>query len=205
MVKIKICGITSKKDAFLAVDAGVDALGFIFAKSTRQVSPQLAKEIIEALPPFIERVGVFVNEKLHHVLTTVRFCLLSSCQLHGDELPHYCSQLPCKLIKSFSVRDKVPEKIADYRGKIDACLLDSFCEEKRGGTVKVFDWEIACEVKKIGFPLILSGGLNAANVTAAIRRIHPYAVDVASGVEDAPGKKSREKMQEFIDLARRAQ
>lgn len=203
MVKIKICGITNKQDAFLAVSLGADALGFIFAKSPRQIAPQIAKKIIEALPPFVDRVGVFVNEKPQQVLAIASFCFLSSCQFHGDESPFYCSQFSCKRIKSFSIQDKPPDTILSYTGKIDACLLDTFSQEKRGGTGKVFDWEIARDVKKIGFPLILSGGLTAANVAEAVQKVRPYAVDVASGVEDAPGKKSRRKIQEFVEMVRR--
>ncbi|MBE0479322.1 phosphoribosylanthranilate isomerase [Candidatus Aerophobetes bacterium] len=204
MVKIKICGITNKEDAFLAVNLGVDALGFIFAKSPRQIAPEEAKRIIKKLPPFVDRVGVFVNEEPQKVLQIARFCLLSTCQFHGDESPSYCEEFPYKLIKSFFVKDEVPDNILDYEGRVDACLLDTFSSAKRGGTGKVFNWEIARKVKMPGLPLILSGGLTPDNVAEAIDKVRPYAVDVASGVEDAPGKKSRNKLQKFIEIVRRA-
>jgi len=196
MVKVKICGITNKEDALLAVKLGADALGFIFAPSPRRITPRRAKEIIEILPPFIDRVGVFVNEEISRVKDIAKFCCLTTLQFHGDESPGYCTKFHQKIIKSFSVKGEVPRGISDYR--VDAYLLDAFCEKKRGGTGKTFNWEIARKVKKLNFPLILSGGLTPDNVKEAIRKVKPYAVDVVSGVEASPGKKSKEKLREFI-------
>lgn len=196
MVKVKICGITSREDALLAVELGADALGFIFASSPRRITPQRAKEIIQILPPFVDRVGVFVNEEIFRVKEIAKFCCLTTLQFQGDESPKYCTEFHQKIIKSFSVKDEVPREISDYR--VDAYLLDTFSEKKRGGTGKTFNWEIAREVKKLYSPLILSGGLTPNNVKEAIRKVKPYAVDVAGGVEVSPGKKSREKLREFI-------
>ncbi len=200
MVRVKICGITNKEDAFLAVDLGADALGFIFAPSPRRITPQKAKDIIKALPPFIDKVGVFVNEEAQKVKDICKFCFLTSLQFHGDEPPLYCTQFKEKVIKSFSVKDKVPEGIEEY--KVDAYLLDTFHEKKRGGTGKRFDWNIAARVKDTGVPLILSGGLTPENVGIAIRKVRPYAVDVSSGVEIKPGKKSKTKMKKFFQKVR---
>ena len=200
MVRIKVCGIASKKDAFLAVDLGVDALGFIFAKSPRSISPLEAKRIIKSLPPFVDRVGVFVNEVPSRVEDISRFCQLTTLQFHGDESPSYCSLFFLKIIKSFPVRDRVPHNILSY--KVDAFLLDTFCRDVRGGSGKVFNWDIAVEVKNFGFPLILSGGLSPDNIEEAIRKVKPFAVDVASGVEEKPGKKSKSRLKEFVRKVR---
>lgn len=201
MVKIKMCGITNREDALLAVELGVDALGFIFALSPRQITPSRARRIIQSLPPFVDKVGVFVNHTPEEVVKIAGFCCLTTVQLHGEESPRYCSRLPYKVIKSFLVKNRVPDKILDY--PVDACLLDTYYREKKGGTGKVFNWDIAEEVKRLGAPLILSGGLAPDNVGEAVRKVRPYAVDVASGVEKEPGKKSRKKMQEFIKVVRR--
>ena len=200
MVKIKICGITNKEDAFLATDLGADALGFVFAPSPRKIAPVEAKKIIKSLPPFIDRVGVFVNEEPSRVREILNFCCLTTLQFHGDESPSYCQGFPCKIIKSFPIKDKVPDSILNY--SVDAYLLDTFCQDKRGGTGRVFDWELAKQVKKFGLPLILSGGLTPENVSEAIRKVRPYAVDAASGLEETPGKKSKKKLKEFIKRAR---
>jgi len=198
VVKVKICGITNKEDAFFAVDFGADALGFIFYPlSPRNITPLQAKKIIKMLPPFIDRVGVFVNENPLKVKEISSFCGLTTLQFHGDESPSYCSFFPCyKVIKSFSIKDRLPSSLLKYR--VDAILLDAFCEGKRGGTGKTFRWDLALEVKDFGFPLIISGGLSPGNVRGAIEKVRPYAVDVASGVEEKPGKKSKDKLREFI-------
>lgn len=196
MVKVKICGITNQEDALLAVKLGADALGFIFASSPRRVTYQEVKRIVDILPPFVDRVGVFVNEKASLVKEIAEFCSLTTLQFHGDESPQYCSQFPRKIIKSFSVTTEVPRNIFEYR--VDAYLLDTFAGNKRGGTGKTFDWKIARKIKESGFLLILSGGLTPDNVKQAIREVNPYAVDVAGGVEAGPGKKSPEKLSRFI-------
>ncbi len=200
MVRIKICGITNKEDAFRAVDLGVDALGFIFAPSPRGITPLEAKRIIHSIPPFIDRVGVFVNETLYKVKEISSFCSLTTLQFHGDESPSYCAQFSYKIIKSFSIKDRIPDTILNYQ--VDAYLLDTFCQEGRGGSGKVFNWEIAKEARKLDIPLILSGGLRPDNVKEAIRKVRPYAVDAASGLEESPGKKSKKKLKNFIRRVR---
>jgi len=200
MVRIKVCGITNREDALLSVDLGVDALGFIFAPSPRGITPQEAKKIIQVLPPFIERVGVFVNEASWRVRTIAKFCSLTCLQFHGDESPHYCVQFNQKVIKSFSLKDKIPKDISHY--KVSAYLVDTFLKGKRGGTGKTCNWEIARKIRNIGFSLILSGGLTPNNVGEAIIKVKPYAVDVASGVEEMPGKKSEKKLRQFIQNVR---
>jgi len=151
---------------------------------------------VEILPPFVDRVGVFVNERASLVKEIAEFCCLTTLQFHGDESPRYCSQFPHKIIKSFSVTAEIPRDIFEYR--VDAYLLDTLAGNKRGGTGKTFDWTIARKIEESGFLLILSGGLTPDNVKQAIREVNPYAVDVAGGVEAGPGKKSPEKLSRFI-------
>ncbi len=196
MVKVKICGITNEEDALIATHMGADALGFIFAPSPRRITPLKAKKIIEILPPFIEKVGVFVNEDISRVKEIAEFCQLSCLQFHGEESPEYCNQFTLKVIKSFSINNEVPPNMTSY--KADAYLLDTYSEIKKGGTGKIFNWDVALKVKEFNIPLILSGGLTSDNVKEAVEKVKPYAVDVASGVEIWPGKKSEEKIRKFI-------
>ncbi len=197
MVRVKICGITNLKDALLAVDAGADAVGFVFAESPRRITPDEARKISLALPPFICRVGVFVDEEIKRVKEIASFCKLGILQFHGSESSDYCSSFEQKVIKSFRIRDFSDlEKLSEY--KVGAFLLDAYEEGKLGGTGKVFNWEIAVKAKKYGTPIILSGGLKPENVLEAIKFVQPYAVDASSGVEIRPGGKDSNKMREFI-------
>jgi len=202
MVKIKICGITNLADAEKAVELGADALGFIFSKSPRRVDAEIATEIIKGLPPFITTVGVFVNESMEVVKHIASVCRLNVLQFHGDELPEFCSQFGRKIIKSFRVKN--PDDLSmlpGYKGIVSAYLLDSRVKGKRGGTGETFDWELA----KIAVPygrVILAGGLTSENVAEAIKAVNPYAVDVSTGVESAPGKKDYEKMRRFVETVR---
>jgi len=202
MIKIKICGITNERDALWAVKLGVDALGFIFAESPRRVHPGAVKKIVSLLPPFISRVGVFVNEDRERVRDVARTCSLTSLQFHGEEPPSYCREFnEWKVIKSFRVKDEgVLKEIPRY--KADAYLLDTYSIGKQGGTGKTFDWEIAKEVRRFGVPIILSGGLNPGNVVQAIIKLRPYAVDVSSGVEKERGVKDYQKLRDFIKKVR---
>ncbi len=196
MVRVKICGITNWEDAHLAVELGADAVGFIFAESPRQVIPQKVREITSRLPPFVSRVGVFLNHKENEVEEIVERCGLDVLQFHGQETAAYCRKFKCKVIKAFQI-----ESISDLEAlslyKVDAFLLDTYHELLPGGTGITFDWDIAVEAKKYG-PIILSGGLNPENVAEAIEKVGPYAVDVSSGVEASPGKKDPEKMRAFF-------
>ena len=201
-IKVKICGTTSLKDAFLAVESGADAIGFIFYKmSPRNISQKEAKEIILQLPPFIETVGVFVNETPDKINRIAEQCKLNSIQLHGEESPALCRRVKRKVIKAFRVKNADSLKsIASY--DVSGFLLDSYNDGSKGGTGQVFDWNLALRVKKQG-PVILAGGLNPYNVFTAIHRVKPYGVDVCSGVENSPGIKDHEKIRAFIKSVRR--
>ncbi len=204
MTRIKICGITNLEDAQIAAELGADALGFIFAPSPRQVSLQRAKEIIQKLPPFLTKVGVFVNEELNTVARAMSYCGLDVVQLHGEETPDYCRSLGerWRVIKSFRVKDGdslLP--LPDY--EVSAYLLDTYVKGIAGGTGKTFNWELAREAKRFG-RIILAGGLNPENITEAIETVKCYAVDVSSGIEAERGKKDFDKMRLFIKRAKEA-
>lgn len=201
MTKIKICGITNTEDALKAVELGVDALGFIFAPSPRRVEPEQAKEIISDLPSAVIKVGVFVDAPLKEVNQISKDCRLDALQLHGRETQEYCDKLnkisSAEIIKTFHLREeKDLQKISDYNLKI--ICLDSYSEDKVGGTGKVFNWDLAKRAKRFNKKIILSGGLNPANVQKAITEVEPWMVDVCSGVERSPGKKDEQLMREFI-------
>jgi len=203
MTKIKICGITNKEDALWAIELRVDALGFVFANSPRRVDPGIVQEIVEHLPPFISRVGVFVNEDRERVKEVAGSCRLTTLQFHGEESPSYCQGFREKVVKAFRIKDKsVLEEITQYQDKVDGCLLDTYSPEGYGGTGKTFNWGIARKIKEFGLPIILSGGLNPDNVREAIKKVGPYAVDVSSGVEKRPGKKDLKKLGDFVRTVR---
>ena len=201
-VKIKICGITNKADAQLAVELGADALGFIFyPKSPRYIKVTDAANICNALPPFVVKVGVFVDELEYEIEKALGECLLNALQFHGDEPPGFCQKFAAKSIKAIRMRDVSALALAaEY--DVDALLLDTYTDSERGGTGKTFDWSLAIKAKEIGPPIILSGGLATVNVQEAIRKVRPYAVDVSSGVEREPGRKDPEKLRRFIELCR---
>jgi phosphoribosylanthranilate isomerase len=202
MIGIKICGITNIGDARSAVEYGADALGFIFyPKSKRYVSPGKAREMIRELPCEVIRVGVFVNQEIREVKKIARFCNLSLIQLHGDESPQYCGQLSgFSLIKAISPRTEAEIlRLGDY--PVGAVLVDAYEQGRYGGTGKTSDWRLAIKVKE-RYPLILSGGLNADNIRAAIETVRPQAVDINSGVEISPGKKDPDKIREIVEIAR---
>ncbi len=200
--KVKICGTTSLKDALLAVESGADAVGFIFYKeSPRNISQKDVKDIVVQLPPFIETVGVFVNETSDNVNRIAEQCRLTAVQLHGDESPAFCRRIKRRVIKAVRVKDA--ESLKGMSGyDVSGYLLDAFNEESRGGTGMVFDWNLALRAKKQG-PVIIAGGLNPFNVYTAIHRVKPYGVDVCSGVEKSPGIKDPEKVGEFIKAVRK--
>ncbi len=200
--KIKICGITNLDDALLAVELGADALGFVFyPKSPRYIKVRDAANICHALPPFVAKVGVFVDELEYEIGKALGECLLTALQFHGEEPPGFCQKFAAQSIKAIRVRDEGSLRAAaEY--DVDALLLDTYTESERGGTGKPFDWSLAVKAKEIGPPVILSGGLTAANVQAAIRTVHPYGIDVSSGVEREPGKKDPEKLRRFIELCK---
>ena len=196
-VKVKICGMTNLKDVKVAVDGGVDAVGFIFyKKSPRSVTMQAVRKIVLELPPFVDSVGVFVNETAEQINKIADRCNLDRVQLHGNESPTFCKKIRRRVIKAIRVKDiQSLKKLSDY--PVSSFLLDTFSEDQYGGTGKVFDWNLAYPAKKYG-PIILAGGLTPINVHQAIQRIQPYGVDVCSGVESQPGIKDHKKMKAFL-------
>ena len=204
MVKIKVCGITNPEDAIMAVASGADALGFIFAKSPRQVAPENVREIINRLPSFIKTVGVFVDEDLSAIKGIIDFCGLDLIQLHGNESPEFCRELMPRTVKAFRLKDESSLKeIGDYHGVIRAILLDTYRKGLKGGTGETFDWDLALRAGEFGMQIILSGGLGPANIREAISKVRPYAVDVNSGIEERPGKKSAILMKKLFDEIKR--
>ena len=201
-VRVKICGITNVPDAVAAVEAGADALGFMFYEpSPRHISIPQAAEIIRELPPFIMKVGVFVDAEEDTVMRAIGDCGLTMLQFHGQESPEYCTQFGLMNMKAFRMRDaKSLEALQNY--PTEAWLLDAFVADKLGGTGEKFNWELAVEAKKLGRPIFLAGGLTSANVAEAVRKVHPFAVDVSSGVEASPGKKDHAKVHAFISAAK---
>ncbi|MBI5386796.1 MAG: phosphoribosylanthranilate isomerase [Verrucomicrobia bacterium] len=201
-VRVKICGITSRDDAMRAVEAGADALGFMFyAPSPRAVSARVAADIVRALPPLIAKVGVFVNSPADEVRRAIAACGLDTLQFHGDEPPEFCAQFALKVVKAFRVRDAESLKpLASF--ETAAWLLDSFVAGQRGGSGAKFNWDLALEAKKLGRPIVLAGGLTPENVADAVRHVQPFGVDVSSGVESAPGRKDAARMRAFIAAAK---
>jgi len=199
MVRIKICGITNLEDALLAAALGADALGFIFHRqSPRQVAPEAVREIIRQLPPLVLSVGVFVDEEAATVQDLAARLGLDWVQLHGAESPEYCRSLGRRVLKGFSIRDEDSLKVLPaYRGAVQAFLLDTYKRGQTGGTGETFDWHLARQARQYG-PIVLAGGLTPKNVGQAIQMVQPQAVDVASGVEAAPGKKDPEKLRAFF-------
>ncbi len=200
MVKVKVCGITSREDALLAVKLGADALGFIFAPSPRLVTPEVARSVICALPPFVQTIGVFVNEDPKRIREIIRFCGLDLVQFHGDESPEVCEAFMPRAIKAIRLKNKsIIEDTGTYLGKVRALLFDTYSRKKRGGTGKTLDWGMAVRAKQAQIPIILAGGLNPGNIEDSILNVRPFAVDVNSGVEERPGKKSPVLMREMME------
>jgi len=204
-IKVKVCGITNAEDALAAIEAGADALGFIFyEKSPRYVVPAVAANIIAGLPPLVTPVGVFVNEGLATVRSIMETCRLAMVQLHGDENVSYCRELARPAMKALRLKDRGSLlALAEYQGRggVRGFVLDTFSELAYGGTGQITDWGLAADVAK-STPILLAGGLTPENVTEAIRIVRPYGVDVSSGVESAPGKKDNAKMRAFVDAVR---
>ena len=200
-VKVKVCGMTSLEDALMAVGFGADAVGFVFyRKSPRFVTEKLVKSIV--LPPFVNKVGVFVNETAERINRIADACRLDTIQLHGDESPAFCRKLRRRVVKAIRLRDAQSLELLP-RYEVDGFLLDAYAEKIPGGTGLTCDWRLAQRARKFG-PVILAGGLNPGNVEDAVNQVQPYGVDVCSGVEKSPGKKDRAKVRDFILAARKA-
>lgn len=205
ITKVKICGITSVEDAAAAVDAGADALGFIFyRKSPRYIEPAMAKRIIMSLPPLVAAVGVFVDEEQQTVRNLMDDCGLSLAQLHGQESAAYCQELGRPVLKALRVKDRSSFlALAECQGRagVRGFVLDAFSDQAYGGTGQVIDWQLAAEAARAAH-ILLAGGLTPDNVAQAIQSVQPYGVDVSSGVEREPGKKDHEKVRAFIRAVR---
>ena len=222
MTRVKVCGITNLDDARMAVQAGADALGFIFVENTpRFVTPEQVAPIVRRLPPFVTAVGVFWDHPAGHVKAVVEACGLGAIQFHGDEKPEDCQGYSVPVIKTIKLPpmgtiDGLPEyRLTEritallYYKVVAAYLFDSQSRWSEGETREPLEWKTLRmfgqmappEARK---PVILSGGLTPDNVARAVDVIHPYAVDVNSGVEARPGKKDPDKVRRFIAEVRRA-
>ncbi len=198
MVKIKICGFTNAENAQQAALAGIDAIGLNFyAKSPRHVNIDSAREIVAALPPFVNKVGLFVNANPSLIDEVLCEVALDTLQFHGDESPSDCAQYEMPFIKAIRVSPEVDLiKTANEYSQAGALLLDTYQSDFYGGSGKSFDWSLA--KIELDLPIILAGGLTPDNVSAAIDIAQPYAVDVSSGVESAKGLKDIDKIRAFI-------
>ena len=198
MVKIKICGFTNAENAQQAALAGIDAIGLNFyAKSPRHIDIDSAREIVAALPPFVNKVGLFVNANPSLIDEVLCEVALDTLQFHGDESPSDCAQYEMPFIKAIRVSPEVDLiKTANEYSQAGALLLDTYQSDFYGGSGKSFDWSLA--KIELDLPIILAGGLTPDNVSAAIDIAQPYAVDVSSGVESAKGLKDIDKIRAFI-------
>jgi phosphoribosylanthranilate isomerase len=196
-MKIKVCGITRKEDALVAAGLGADALGFIFAKSSpRCISPNVAADIISMLPASVLPVGVFRNETREHILRTVQQSGVRTIQLHGDETPREAEGYPLPVWKAFGVDDHFQAAVLGTYD-VDAFLLDTRHRGVFGGTGGTFDWTLAVEAKRYG-AIVLAGGITPDNAAQAAAGVRPYALDVNSGVEYAPGCKDHAKLRRLF-------
>lgn len=187
-------------DALASVEAGCDALGFIFyKKSPRYITPEKAKDIISRLPKNIVKIGVFVDANIKTITYIAKMCNFKILQLHGSESPEFCKKLKnFKIIKAFRVKDKLSIKeILKY--KTFAYLFDTFVKSKAGGSGKTFNWKLLTDISNLKQPVFLSGGLNKENIKQAIETVSPNWVDVSSSLEEKPGKKDRKKVRQFIE------
>jgi phosphoribosylanthranilate isomerase len=205
MVRVKICGITNLEDAQEAINLGADALGFNFYKrSSRYIEPAKAKPIIEALPPLISLVGIFVDEFSPERIRSIAHAIgLGTIQLHGSESPEYVKKISeVRIIKAFRVGENFDlTQLAAFR--VGAYLLDAYDAKQLGGTGKTFNWDVAVQAKQHG-RVILAGGLSSENVAEAVLQVRPYAVDVCSAIESEPGKKDFQKMEALFREVHRA-
>ncbi|WP_242221249.1 phosphoribosylanthranilate isomerase [Bacillus cereus group sp. BfR-BA-01380] len=198
-MKVKICGITDIRTAKIACEYGADAIGFVFAKSKREIAPDQAKQIIEELPENVMKVGVFVNESIEVIENIVTYCGLTHVQLHGDEQNYHIKRLSIPSIKAIGVSSRNDiERAKEY--ETDFILFDSPQEQFHGGNGKTFSWELL-QSNPIEKKCILAGGLQLENIVEAIEMVRPYMVDVSSGVE-TNGKKDIEKIKQFITKAK---
>ncbi len=213
-VRVKIEGLRDAATAVKVAQMGADAVGLVFAESPRWVSPEQGRSVVDALPPWVATVGVFVNADATTINRVVERTRIGYVQLHGDEPPQLVSQITVPCIKVFRVRDEGwlaevrvwLEALGDRR-RLAAVLLDAYSPAARGGTGERINWSMVGDARAAGAlagldPIILAGGLTAGNVGPAIDAVKPWAVDVASGVEQAPGVKDLKKVADFIRATR---
>jgi len=205
-VRVKICGITSSEDALVAAEAGADGVGFVFwEQSPRYVDIARARKIASCLPPFVSRVGVFVNAPSEVLRKTADEVGLDVLQLHGDEAPESLKNPPRRILKAIRVgKGFDPKRVLAYLKVASGILLDAKGETP-GGTGLTFDWSLVRSVRKRVAFLVLAGGLNPTNVARAVRIVRPDGVDVSSGVEHSPGRKDPRKIKAFIEALRAAE
>lgn len=201
MTRVKICGLTQTVDVANACAAGADALGFVFYEpSKRFVRIETAKQLCKAVPPFVQRVGLFVNPTADYVRQVLAEVELDLLQFHGDESAAFCESFSLSYIKALAVKPGVNlQQTMQAHKNARAFLLDTYKPGVPGGTGETFDWQLFPAFDK---PLILAGGLQANNVALAVQTLAPYAVDVSGGVELSAGIKSAEKMQAFVKAAK---
>jgi phosphoribosylanthranilate isomerase len=203
-VKVKICGITSVADGLAAAEAGADMIGLMFYDgSPRRITLPQAVEISRAMSPYVLRVGVFVNPETDFVLRAIGECGLNLLQFHGDETSEFCTQFGVMSMKALRVKDAASiAALENYH--TEAYLLDAYSKAGLGGTGEKFNWDLAIEAQKFSKPIFLAGGLTPENVADAVKQVRPFAVDVSSGVESAPGKKDAAKVRAFIQAVKSA-
>jgi len=203
-VRVKICGVARVSDALAAVEAGADAVGLMFYEaSPRFVTHATAAKVVQALPPFVAKVGVFVNPSEADVRLAITECGIDTLQFHGDEPPEFCRQFGLKTIKAFRIQNADSLKALSAYSS-ETWLLDSFVPGQPGGTGATFNWRLAAEAVRQNRPVLLAGGLTPQNVAEAVRQVRPYGVDVSTGVESAPGKKDAAKVGAFVHAAKQA-
>ena len=200
--RVKICGITNVADGLVAAEAGADLIGLMFyEKSPRLITLAQAAEISRALPPYLMRVGVFVNPPVDLVMRAIGECQLTTLQFHGDESSEFCTQFGLISIKAIRIRDE--SSLAQLENfQTDALLLDAHSSHGLGGTGERFNWDLAVAAQRFGKPVFLAGGLTPENVASAVQHVRPFGVDVSSGVEFAPGKKDPAKVKAFVAAAK---
>lgn len=203
--RIKMCGTTSLDDAHKAVSLGIDALGFIFVNTSKRfIEVERAREITKSLPPFVNKVGVFVNEGVTEIEEIVDYLGLDAVQLHGDEQPDICEKIAravpsCTVMKAFRVGGHSREEdFLPYNSIVSGFVLDTYVKDIEGGTGVSFDWSILSRLN-LQMPYILAGGLHPENIGKALKLTLPYGVDVNSGVEISPGVKDHQKLQRFVE------
>ena len=199
MIRVKICGIRNAEDALVCVDAGADAVGFVFHRpSPRSVTPEQARSIVAELPPFVTPVGVFVDEASDSVNEIVESCGLHVAQLHGSETPDQCDAVQVPVVKAFRMRAGSTPPFDAYRGHVTSFLLDTYVKGQPGGTGESFNWALARDAKPHR-RIILAGGITAENVSEAIEAAAPDGIDVSSGVESSPGRKDPDKVRALLN------